>query len=166
MLADERDFAGIKDEQAVIVGNVFENSPITIATGLGVLEDRENGIMIEGPAHHLKFLYPYLVKLLNDSIDGKDFGLWVGVTWSRDKKWLNLFYLFGSSLRDQIELLEHKFRRDAVSSCDLMLNARASLIVRNREKVLVQEIGLPEELSENGKIVFPSFILPPRTIIH
>ena len=72
---DERWFEGLKDDQAVIVSNVFAGSPIAVASGIGLLEDRENGIVIEGPSHHLKFLYPFLLKLRNDSIDCNEFGI-------------------------------------------------------------------------------------------
>ena len=158
---DEKIFEGIKDNQAVIVRNVFEGSPITVASGIGLVEDRENGIMIEGPIHHLKFLHPYLVQLKGDSIDSNEFGFWVGVTWSNTKKWLNLFYLFGDSLRDKIELLEHKFRRDMVSSCGLKLSERARVIVRLGTRIEGWDVGLPKELGMNGHIEFPQIIMPP-----
>lgn len=158
---DERFFEGTKDDQAVIVRNVFEGSPITVSSGIGLLEDRENGIMIEGPNHHLKFLHPFLVRLRNDSIDSNEFGFWVGVTWSKAKEWLNLFYLFGDSLRDKIELLEHKFRRDIVSSCGLKLSERARVIVRMGTRIESWNVGLPKELEKNGHIEFPQIIMPP-----
>ncbi len=163
---DERWFQGLKDDQAVIVSNVFEGSPIALASGIGLLEDRENGIVIEGPSHHLKFLYPFLLRLRNDSIDSNEFGFWVGVTWSKSKEWLNLFYLFGDSLRDRIELLEHKFRRDIAFSCDLRLSEKARMIVRLGTKIQAWDIGLPEELGENGHIKFPQIIAPSGTVLQ
>lgn len=163
---DERWFEGLKDDQAVIVSNVFEGSPIAVASGIGLLEDRENGIVIEGPSHHLKFLYPFLLKLRNDSIDSNEFGIWVGVTWAKTKKWLNLFYLFGDSLRDRMELLEHKFRRDIAFSCGLRLSEKARMIVRVGTRIDGWDIGLPEELEENGHIEFPQIIALPGTVLQ
>ncbi len=163
---DERFFNGLKDDQAVIVRNVFEGSSIIVSSGIGLLEDRENGVMIEGPGHHLKFIYPYLVRLRNDSIDSNDFGFWVGVTWSKDKKWLNLFYLFGNSLRDRIELLEHKFRRDIAFSCGLKLSVKARLMVRLGTKIESWDVGLPRDLQTNGHIEFPRLIIPSGRVLH
>ncbi len=166
MPGDERWFQGLNDDQAVIVSNVFQGSPIAVATGIGLLDDRENGIVIEGPSHHLKFLYPFLIRLRNDSIDSNEFGFWVGVTWSRDKTSLNLFYLFGDSLRDRMELLEHKFRRDIAFSCNLKLSEKARMIVRMGTRVQAWDIGLPEELPENGRIEFPQIIAPSGALLH
>ncbi len=163
---DERWFKGLKDEQVVIVSNIFVGSPIAVTSGIGVLEDRENGMMIEGPSHHLKFLYPFLIKLRGDSIDSNEFGIWVGVTWAKDKKWLNLFYLFGNSLRDRMELLEHKFRRDIAFSCGLRLSERARMIVRLGTRVDGWDLGLPDGLEENGRIEFPRLIAPPGVTLN
>ena len=163
---DERYFKGSKDDQAIIVRNVFEGSSITISSAIGLLEDRENGMMIDCPSHHLKFLYPYLVRLRNDSIDSSDFGFWVGVIWSKDKKWLNLYYLFGNSLMDRIELLEHKFRRDIVFSCGLKLSQNARLMVRMGTKIESWEVGLPRDLQTNGHIEFPQLIVPYGKVLN
>jgi len=163
---NERWFEGLKDDQAVIVKNVFEGSSIVISSGVGLLEDQENGLVIDGPSHHLKFLHPYLIKLRNDSIDSNEFGIWVGVTWSRDKKALNLFYLFGKSLKDRIELLDHKFRRDVVSSCNLRLSAKARIMVRLGTVMESWDLGLPAELEENGHIEFPRLITSPKELFH
>lgn len=163
---DERYFKGLKDDQAVIVRNVFEGSSITVSSSIGLLEDQENGVMIEGPSHHLKFIHPYLVRLRNDSIDSNDFGFWVGVTWAKDKKWLNLYYLFGSSFKDRIELLEHKFRRDIVFSCGLKLSEKARLMVRLGTKIESWDVGLPRDLQTNGHIEFPRLVVPCGRVLH
>jgi len=158
---DERWFEGLKDDQAVIVSNVFEGSPIAVCQRYRVIGRSGERNSHRGPTHHLKFLYPFLLKLRNDSIDSKEFGIWVGVTWAKTKKWLNLFYVFGDSFRDRMELLEHKFRRDIAFSCGLRLSEKARMIVRVGTRIDGWDIGLPEELEENGHIEFPQIIAPP-----
>jgi len=163
----ERHFLGQQDYQAVIVQNIFSGSPIVVSSGIHLFENRENGITIEGPENHLKFLYPHLLKLVKTSSDSDKFGTWTGVKWA-DETWLNLYYLFGNSLGDQLELLEHKLRRDIVFLCDLKLSEKAVLMVRNdnKEPLLVKDLKLPEELSANGTIEFPYLIIPVSNILQ
>ncbi len=154
-----RVFLGQEDPEAVIVYRPFANSPIVISSGIHLHEDK-NGIAIEGPKEHLEFLYPKLAKLLLSyaEVDEKSgVGKWIGLGWLNDE-WLSFFYLFGRSFADVFELLEYKLRRDLVFFCNLKLNEEAELVVRHNNKVVfhINTLGLPEGITENGFIEFPS----------
>lgn len=155
--AEERVFSGKDDPEAVVVYQPFVNSPIAVSNGIHLHKDK-NGIAIQGPREHLKFIYPKLAKLLAAYADAEEeSGKWIGLDWLNDE-WLSFFYLFGRNFADTFELLEYKLRRDLVFFCDLRLNEQAELIVRNRNQVVlyIDRLGLPEGISENGSIEFPA----------
>ena len=157
-----RTFYGIHDVQYIAVRDVFAASPVTIASPI----DRVNQIplMIEGPKDHLNFFYYFFLKLLKytplpDEQEG--WGSWVRLeppTHSAPS--IKLWYQYGHSYIDRMELLEHKFRRDVVFHCDLMLADWAILEVTIFGKDLLRTtIFLPEELPRNGTIVIPQHTL-------
>jgi len=128
------------------------------------VEKWENGIAIEGPEHHLEFLYPYLLKLVKSSGISEEFGTWTGVKWANEN-WLNLYFMFGQSLKSMLELLEHKLRRDIVTFCDLKLSEKAVLsVVDHDEPLVVRILDLPYKLSKNGTVEFPPIILAPLSL--
>ena len=59
----KRIFCGKDDPEAVVVENVFPNSPLVISSGIHLHEEK-NGIAIQGPHKHLDFIFPFLVQLL------------------------------------------------------------------------------------------------------
>ena len=156
-----RTFYGIHDVQYIAVRDVFAASPVTIASPI----DRVNQIplMIEGPKDHLDFFYRLFPKLFKQSLFDKMRGRggWIRLEPpTSSSPWITLWYKYGRSLVDHVELLEHKFRRDAAVYCDLMLADWAILEVTIFGKDLLRTtIFLPEELPRNGTIVIPQHTL-------
>ena len=168
MKEELRHFRGYQDEEAIILLNAFPDSPVVVSGGVGLVDDLKLGqdaLLIEGPRHQLKFLLPRLASLRNDSIDSSVLGFWSGAHWGNDGKNLELYYVFGISLRDRIELLTEKFRRDMISSCQLMLSETSSIVVKLRGEIIVhQKLNLPLG-AENGIIKLPKIAVPPKLFI-
>lgn len=156
-----RRFYGKEDVQQIALHSVFPATPLTVVSPIELA--KEIPLVIEGPADYLTFFYPFFLKLIKLSpIDHEGrWGTWGGVTPPHDNR-IDLTYHYGWSRIDRLELLEHKFRRDAVFYCDLKLCEETILEVVHfgltRLRVM---LSLPEELSANGTIVYPA---RPQTI--
>ncbi|MDD2730892.1 MAG: hypothetical protein PHW33_02075 [Candidatus Portnoybacteria bacterium] len=165
--AEERIFLGKDDPEAVVVFQPFANSPIVISSGINLHRDK-NGIAVQGPQEHLKFLYPKLATLLLAGAGANEYsGRWIGLDWFNEE-WLSFYYLFGKNFSDIFELLECKLRRDLVFFCGLRLNEEAELVVRSRNQIVlrINKLGLPEDISENGYLEFPEpAILPAKSFL-
>lgn len=151
-----RKFYGKSDVQQIALYSVFPNTPLTVVSPIELA--KKLPLVIEGPADHLNFFYPFFLKLIKLSpIDHEGrWGTWGGVTPPHENH-IDLFYHYGWSFVDRFELLEHKFRRDIVFLCDIKLCEETILevvcfsLVRTRVT-----LALPEELPHNGSIVYPT----------
>lgn len=151
-----RKFYGKEDVQQVTLRSVFPATPITVVSPVDLA--KELPLVIEGPADHLTFFYPFFLKLITLSPldhDGR-WGTWGEVTPPHDNR-IDLSYHYGYSRVDRFELLEHKFRRDIVFYCDLKLCEETILeIIHFGVMKLHVTLSIPEELSANGTIVYPT----------
>ena len=142
--------------QHITLRSVFPLTSLSISSPLEA--PREACLCVEGPKEHLLFLHPHLINLVKQTLyrEHDHWGVWVGVQQHDRPPKLVLWYKFGTSLFDKIELLEHKFRRDIVFYSDLKL-AEASVleVVCFGHTLIKSVIGLPEELEKNGSITFP-----------
>lgn len=151
-----RKFYGVSDVQHITLYPVFPATPVSVSSP--VEASRETCVCVEGPEEHLSFLYPHLINLVKQSSyrEHDRWGTWMGVQRGSQGSLVILWYQFGTSLMDRIELLEHKFRRDLVFYSDLKLADMSFLeVVCFGHTLLKSVIGLPEELERNGTIVFP-----------
>ena len=155
----KREFLGRADGQKLILYPVFSGSPLSVISPIEA--PPETYLLVEGPQVHLKFLFPYLVRLVKQAPADPDdmWGTWTGVESFEHTGKLTLFYHHGKAFADRALLLEHHFRRDIVFYSDLRLSEVSFLELCYKDTRVNQHrfvvIGLPEELEQNGSIEFP-----------
>lgn len=159
-MTEKRMFLGVNDPQKIVLQPVFYGSPLVVISPVGA--PPETYLYIEGRKDHLRFLLPYLVRLVKQApADPEDkWGTWTGVEGYEETGKITLFYHHGTAFADHASLLEHHFRRDVVFYCGLRLANPSFLEVSCRganlkwyDKFVLT--CLPEELEQNGSIEFP-----------
>lgn len=156
-MKQKREFLGTNDSQKIVLRSAFSKSPLVVVSPIET--GSRTCLQVEGPKDHLMFLYSFLLMLVKQTPYDPSFrwGTWTGVEGFEETGKLTLFYQYGLSLMDRIQLLEHHFRRDIAFYCDLKLAEVSFLdvVLKNKEVLYNVVVGLPEELERNGSIEFP-----------
>lgn len=165
-----RVFHGKSDTQRI---TIFPLQPFTeISVSYPVDFAQDTSMCFEGPRDQLDFLYPFLKDLTqiwnqsyadtkpgewyeDEDADRRWWGMWTHVEWRQALSMTVLWYRFGGSRVDRMELLHRKLQRDLVFHENIRLSETSLLEMMYFGKVVfTKEFGLPEE-SKNGTIVFP-----------
>jgi len=147
-----RPFLGNNDIQRVTLYGAFQGSRVNIVSPVEI-HDPWPAIVIEGPEFQVNFLHSYLLKLVSATVS-KDDDKWDGV-YRKNAERTDLFYKYSKEPWSRVELMEHRFRRDAMLYGNLKL-AEVSLleIIYADKQVFSQSIGLPIGL-KNGEVEIP-----------
>ncbi|MBI2035302.1 MAG: hypothetical protein HYT12_01315 [Candidatus Liptonbacteria bacterium] len=151
-----RQFLGSRDIQQIALHLVFPSSNIVVVSAVDA-EERWP-LVVEGPEHHINFLKPLMLKMVKMSPMPGEEGSWAGVDHKNSNR-LDLFYKYGASIKDRIELLQGKFRYDVVKYADLRISEISVLeIIRDDEQIFEERITLPRGF-KNGSIMLPALWL-------
>ena len=163
IMGNLRRFLGLKDIEYVALYAVFPGSPAVLVSPVS-LEARWP-LVVEGPEHHINFLFPFLKR----SPAASDGGEWMGIEQESATR-INLSYVYddaasptlvGVSKKNsmRIELIQITFRQDAAKYANLRFAEISVIEVVWEDRVAMHDrVDLPRGF-KNGEITLPSIWL-------
>ncbi|MDO8663929.1 MAG: hypothetical protein Q7K44_00010 [Candidatus Liptonbacteria bacterium] len=152
-----RKFFGNTDVQRITLYGIFPGSNITLTSPFEGHKAWPN-IVVQGLEFHLDLLYPHLEKLIRRE-PAEGVAGWNGIIRSGYDR---IDMTHTTDCHDpvsMIELMEYRFKCDAMVRAQLKLSEVSILEVVREDKVLFREpIGLPEGI-KNGDIELPLVII-------
>ena len=148
---------GDESEGLIVLSSVFPKSPIVLVSAFELEDDLP--LTIEGPEFQLDFLAPYISAMLKARNFSEEHFSWIELK-RKNREILNLFYRFGFSLRDRLDIVSNIFRRKLAlySGIELALTSEPKVVFGNDRNFSV-EIGLPAGI-KNGTIKIPESAVP------
>ncbi|MDO8522996.1 MAG: hypothetical protein Q7S12_01765 [bacterium] len=152
-----RNFFGNTDIQRITLYGIFPGSNVTLTSPF---EDHKAwpNMVVQGWEFHLDLLYPHLEKLIRHEQAEGAVG-WNGIIRSGYDRIDMTYAIDRNDPVCLIELMEYRFKCDAMIRAQLKLSEVSILEVVREDKILCREpIGLPEGI-KNGDIELPLVIL-------